>query len=172
MITLNNLVNTKPIDVFEKFDHVPTKKELTAWKGELRSKLYAMNKGRSYISGHVLHGKYDMHEGIVPRYIVPKNVNWHWQLFTGVNCMLIEHDWHMDRPPNRIISYWMAVARYGKEVVDTWVDSLPFKSRLSKPWIGTRGVDVFFMHGGDLGINHLQFKLFLNSVRDRIDFIA
>ena len=63
-------------------------------------------------------------------------------IFHEINCFLLLEDEHIPHPPSRTECYWMAIARYGKVAVDNWIESLPWKVPLEKPWAGTKGIDV------------------------------
>lgn len=104
--------------------------------------LFDQRKGRSDLTQISLGSGFEMHEGIFTRAHVPRSVRWYHLLFGGPNCFLLTPEEHRPDPPDRVVCYWLSVARYGKQAVDFWVDSLPFKSTPSKPWNGTSGHEV------------------------------
>jgi hypothetical protein len=101
----------------------------------LRRALFAESFGKSVLSSKLVGGDgFHIHEGLFPRNVVPASVSWHWYLFAGPNCFLLAPDEHIPHPPSRSKCYEISVNRYGKDLVDRWVDSLPFKSTPDMPW--------------------------------------
>jgi hypothetical protein len=112
------------------------------WRNWLRTELYEARGGNSDLSGVILHGGFDMHEGIIPRAVVPRSIEWHYMIYHEINCFMLLRDEHIPQPPTRTECYWLAVARYGYEAVEAWIDSLPWKAPIERPWAGSRGVTV------------------------------
>lgn len=117
-------------------------KEVSRWRRHLRDSLAEIRGYSSDLSGVYLHGAFDVHEGIIPRAVVNKGVDWHWMIFHEINCFLLLQDEHIPNPPSRTECYWMAVARYTKPIVDAWIVTLPWKVPLERPWAGTNGVEI------------------------------
>lgn len=118
--------------------------DVPRWRTELRRKLYDARKAHSDLTGTPLWrgSGFHVHEGLFPRRYVPKGIDWHWMLFSSVNCFLLTPTEHSPRPPDRAECYWLSVCWHGKDAVDQWIDSLPWKVAPDMPWRGTSGVNV------------------------------
>lgn len=137
------------------------------WRSHLREKLFKDRYGRSDLSQRGLRGSFDVHEGIFQRRWVGKQ-DWQEFLFSGVNCFLLRMDEHIPEPPTRTECYWISVARYGKDTVDEWIDSLPFKVRPSTPWAGTHGIEVLNAIRDSRIVGEL-WEPWLEKNRERVD---
>lgn len=113
--------------------------DISRWRSFLRSRLYDLRKGRSDLTFRNAGGGFDIHESLIPRRLIPRSISWHWMIFNSINCMILLPQEHIPFPPSRTESYWMACVRHGKEVVDAWIDGLPWKVPPDKPWRKTHG---------------------------------
>ncbi|HMN10753.1 MAG TPA: hypothetical protein PKD55_00345 [Bellilinea sp.] len=114
------------------------------WRYWLKDKLYTERQRRSDLSFRLLGDSAEMHEGIFPRSRVPGGVDWHWRIYSGVNCFLLLPEEHQPAPPSPATCYWISVARYGPRRVNAWIDALPFRSTLDMSWKGTLGRDIIY----------------------------
>lgn len=97
------------------------------WRQYLKRQLLIQRRYRSDLSGKLLHGGCDMHEGFVIRSDVPKNIWWQYKIFHPYNSFLLLPEEHRVQAPSREQCIEIAYARYGKENVLKWYYSLPFK---------------------------------------------
>ena len=112
-----------------------TNDKISEWRLFLKNTLLIKRKYASDLSGKSLE-KFGchMHEGIIPRAVVPSSIKWSWRIFHEFNVFLLTPDEHIPHPPSRAWCYQNACEKYGKEAVDAWLDSLPFKSK-EKAWL-------------------------------------
>lgn len=113
----------------------------TDWRIKLREQIYMDRKCRSDLTQMPLRYGFECHEGMFQRRWVGKQ-NWQELLFAGVNCFILLPNEHSPNPPDRTTCYWLAVARYGMESVERWIDSLPWKVPPDRPWRGSCGAEV------------------------------
>lgn len=111
---------------------------INQWRGEVKTRLLYAFGGRSMVTGRPLVNP-ELHEGMFPRRYVNRTVNWHWRIYAGPNLFLLSADEHRPTPPPREHCYWLSCAYWGKEFVDGWIASLPFKV---PPDIGFKGAEV------------------------------
>jgi hypothetical protein len=111
------------------------------WRQHLRQKIYQDRKGLSDISLFPLRYGYDLHESLFSRKYVPKS-SWQELLFSGPNVMILSRTEHIPQPPTRTEAYWIAVINYGKEQVDKWILSLPWKVKPDMPWRDSNGAET------------------------------
>lgn len=130
-----------PVDIMDPRDHLNELEGASLWRARLRRTLYEQRNKRSDLTQIPLAWGFQMHESIFSRKYVSKQ-NWQNLLFCGINCLLISPAEHIPFPPSREVGYWLAVVRYGKEIVDLWIKSLPFKSTVSTPWKDSNGAEV------------------------------
>ena len=122
--------------LFDK-DNPRANKNLVWWRQRLRFKLIRRFLGRSPLTQQSLETGYELHESIFPRRYIPSTVDWHWMIHSGPNSMLLPPEEHRPDPPDRVLGYWIACIYFRREIVDQWIDSLPFKVRPDTPWAGT-----------------------------------
>ena len=115
---------------FSEYNH---NNSITEWRRFLKLSLLKERKYRSDLTGRSVGDACEMHEGILPRVVVPKSIWWHFMIFHPYNCFLLRPEEHRPSPPNRELCYKLACERYGKPVVDAWIDSLPFKAPIEIP---------------------------------------
>lgn len=118
---------------------------IRGWRRFLKEHLLADRDYVSDLTGRrfsFLREEPQMHEGLITRAVVPSSVEWHPFIFHPINCFLLFESEHIPEPPSRALCYWLAVIRYGKEEVDAWVDSLPWKVPPDRAWAVVRGADV------------------------------
>lgn len=146
---------------------------LSMWRRYLRMTLFEDRKGLSDLSFTSLGTGFDMHEGLFPRSVIPASVSWHHLIYAGPNCFLLKREEHIPNPPNRTTCYWIAVARYGMELVNEWIDSLPFKVSPPTPWKGSHGLAVIKGIAEEKVVSK-EFVSYYNQkhIIDRIDRIA
>lgn len=125
--------------VYDPRDYDWAEKDVFRWRTFLRARLFDVRKGRSDLTLRSVSRGFDVHEGLIPRRLIPHSVSWQWMIFSSINCMMLLSEEHYPLPPSRIEAYWLSCVRHGKEVVDNWVDSLPWKVPLEKPWRRTHG---------------------------------
>lgn len=128
--------------IYDPRDYDWAAKDISRWRSFLRSRLYDLRKGRSDLTLHDAGQGFDIHESLIPRRLIPRSINWHWMIYNSINCMILLRDEHIPYPPSRTEAYWLACVRHGKEAVDTWLDGLPWKVKMEKPWRKTHGVVV------------------------------
>jgi hypothetical protein len=133
-----------PRDIFVEAPPNEDSFELDRWRTCLRALLYEKHKGCSALSCQKLTDRsgFEMHEGIFPRSCL-SGVSWAWMLHAEPNCLLLTPSEHRPQPPSRVLCYWLSVAlQRDKSLVDSWIASLPFKTRPDTPWHGTQGLDI------------------------------
>lgn len=134
MLYKNNLIEfSVPIPAFIKDynsldprDHGITNDDIYEWRTYLRHRLLIQRNNLSDWSGEYL-TQVHMHEGILTRANVPRNVKWHIHIFHPYNCFLLLPEEHIPCPPSREWCIQKAYDRYGVENVRDWYYSLPFK---------------------------------------------
>jgi hypothetical protein len=97
------------------------------WRKFLKETLLIERKYKSDLSGRLLYNTCHMHEGILQRSVVPKNLWWQILIFHPYNSFLLLPEEHIPCPPSRAWCAVNAFERYGKEAVVDWFYSLPFK---------------------------------------------
>lgn len=98
------------------------------WRNHLKLWLLKERNYKSDLSGKHLF-TVEVHEGILTRANVPKNVWWQYFIFHPYNCFLLLPSEHRPQPPNREWCIQSAYARYGRDAVKSWYESLPFRAR-------------------------------------------
>lgn len=99
------------------------------WRQYLKAELLRQRSGVSDYSLTHLKGKVEMHEGIVTRAVVPKNVHWHWMIYHPYNCFLLTPQEHREHGHEREWALKRSYDLYGHENVIEWFESLPWKVR-------------------------------------------
>lgn len=106
------------------------------WRAFLKEVLLQKRKFASDLSGKSLERfGCHMHEGIIPRAVVPASIKWSWRIHCEYNIFLLTPDEHIPNPPSRSWCYGLACERYGKDVIDAWIESLPFKTPPDRAWL-------------------------------------
>lgn len=105
-----------------------TPEKTNEWIKELRQRLWATRWRGCDCCGKPLHGKVELHEGIVTRRDVQ---GWRYPekayIFSEYNCIWLRQECHIN-PPSRERVWEIQCARYGEKAVRGWYESLPFKS--------------------------------------------
>lgn len=114
------------------FSPTQSERNWSDWRKVLKLSLRNDLHNRSMLTGMPLSGCH-LHESIFPRRYLPKGVRWHYQIYTAVNSLLLSPEEH-EHPPSREMAYWIACAYWGREIVEGWIASLPFKSAPDCPW--------------------------------------
>lgn len=99
------------------------------WRQFLKHTLLQERKYRSDMSGEPLYETCEMHEGIISRNMIPKNIWWQILIFHPFNSFLLTVEQHRPSPPSKDWAVSKAYALYGRDAVRDWFDSLPFKTR-------------------------------------------
>jgi hypothetical protein len=98
------------------------------WRQYLKQELLQQ---RRYLSDYS--GKYlttcEMHEGLITRANVPKNVWWQIFIYHPYNCFLLLPEEHRLHGHEREWAVKKSYERYGRNAVVLWFESLPFKVR-------------------------------------------
>lgn len=115
--------------------------DIKGYRVFLRQSIFDSRLHASDISGRTLYAA-QLHEGLISRAQLPSSIRWSWQLFSSINCFLLNESEHIPQPPLRTECYWISVSWYTKRVVDDWINSLPFKVAPAKPWRGSHGYRV------------------------------
>lgn len=137
------------------------------WRIHLREKLFKDRRGRSDLTRLPMPYSFDMHEALFSRRWVGKQ-DWQVLLFAGPNIMLIRMEEHIPQPPSREVAYWNSVLLYGKETVDRWIASLPFKVTPSMPWRGTNGLEIMANVAGSVRVDKM-FATQIENNKHRLD---
>lgn len=136
-------------------------KNINQWRKELRRFVY-YNRGRiSDVTFKPLKTGFDLHEAIVSRGMV-RGANWKNRIFSELNCLLLDRDEHIPSSPSITQSYWILVAKYNKQLIDAWIESLPFKSKQGYPWKGTNGLEIILEIPDKFKVDD-KFYLFYND---------
>jgi len=98
------------------------------WRDYLKKELLKKRACKSDWSGKYLMTCH-MHEGILTRANVPKNIPFFWMIFSEINCFLLLPEEHIPNPPSREWCIQRSFDRYGEDVVRNWYYSIPFKVR-------------------------------------------
>lgn len=112
------------------------------WRRKLRAQIYADRGMRSDLSQRLLIQAFDLHEGMHSRRWVGKKNQLQHVLFAGPNVFILLPSEHVPQPPSSTICYWLSVCRYGKDSVDFWLDSLPWKVPAERMWSGSYGLET------------------------------
>lgn len=107
---------------------------LYEWRQFLKKELLRKRKYRSDFSGKPLRQRH-MHEGILTRANVPKNISWHIKIYHEYNCFLLLPEEHIPQPPSREWCILRSYELYGKDAVIEWYYSLPWKKLAGKPQV-------------------------------------
>lgn len=119
--------------------------DIHSWRRFLKERLLAERDYVSDLTGRrfsLTREEPQMHEGCITRAVVPGSVSWNYMIFHPYNCFLLFESEHIPEPPSRSLCYWLSVIRYGKEDVDAWIESLPWKAPPDKAWAVGRGIDI------------------------------
>ena len=100
------------------------------WREYLKLKLLKKRHFRSDWSGKKITESTGahMHEGIVTRANVPRNVEWFWMIFDERNSLLLLPEEHIPQPPPREWCTERLYKLYGREIVRHWFYNLPWKT--------------------------------------------
>lgn len=133
----------------------------------LRKYLFVERQQRSDLTQRNLTTGFDMHEGIFPRrYINKKSQH---LLFHPFNCFLLLREEHIPEPPSRTVCFWLAVARYGIDQIQEWINNLPFKT-IDHVWKGTNGYKILSDIPNHYRVSQDRFPLWLTSIEKKVDF--
>lgn len=104
-------------------------KNFSEWREYLKRELLFRRRYRSDFSGKLIteYTGCHVHEGILPRAVVPKSVWWHYKIFHEFNCFLLLPEEHIPQAPSREWCIQHAYERYGREEVRDWMYGLPWK---------------------------------------------
>jgi hypothetical protein len=103
-----------------------TNSKAMVWRTKLKLEIAKRRKYLSDFSG-ISFIDCDMHEGILPRAVVPKGIDWSYMIYHEYNCFLLLRSEHI-HPPSREWCIQKSFERYGKDQVCEWFYSLPWKS--------------------------------------------
>jgi hypothetical protein len=110
-------------------NHWVRNENIYSWRLYLKRELLRQRGYVSDYSGKPFTGACEMHEGIITRANVPKNIHWHFYIYHPFNCVLLLPEEHRPKPPPREWCIQWAYEKYGREDVKAWYESLPFKAR-------------------------------------------
>lgn len=96
------------------------------WRQTLKKDLLKQRNYKSDLSEKHLNSCH-LHEGIIPRSVVPKGVWWHFLIFHPYNSSLLLVDEHTPAPPSREWCIEKSYELYGRDKVRFWYYHLPFK---------------------------------------------
>lgn len=99
------------------------------WRQFLKFELLKKRNWKSDFSGKELK-ECHMHEGIIPRRMAPKNLWWHYKIFSEYNSILLLPSEHIPQPPSRQWCYNYLCNLYTPDIIDNWIASLPFKIKV------------------------------------------
>ena len=108
------------------------KAEHGTWRAGLREALFYRRKGKSDPTGKTLGQGFDMHEALFSRRWLPKDQQ--IVLMCEYNVLLLRREEHIPHPPSRTEAYEILCKLYGRDIIDAWVESIPFKSIPDLPW--------------------------------------
>ena len=117
----------KKTDVLDPRLFGVTNSKAGLWRIALKLEIAKRRKYLSDFSGKAFIDC-DMHEGILPRVVVPKGIEWSFMIYHEYNCFLLLRAEHSPQPPSREWCIYKAFERYGKDQVCAWFYSLPWKS--------------------------------------------
>ena len=106
-----------------------TANNVKAWRKFLKSKLIETRGPLCEACGEWVPGLH-LHESLVKRNELAKSSPESWRIYSEINCLLVGYRCHVSeeqKPLTREWAYGKAVERYGKEAVDGWLESLPFR---------------------------------------------
>jgi len=111
--------------------HIINGAALTEWRPNLKQKLnwvFGELRPRTCLVCGEPFGIFDMHEGILSRNDVRG-----WKgtkkllIMSELNCLPLHHVCHMDRPPSREAAWEYQLGFYGRDLLEQWYYSLPWK---------------------------------------------
>ena len=82
--------------------------------------------------------------------------------------MILSSDEHRPDPPDRVLGYWLAVAYYGRQETDQWIEELPFKSPPDRPWKGTNMIEELARIPNEFNI-HRDWITWFNNIKEKHD---
>jgi hypothetical protein len=122
------ILNPNKLHSLDPKDHNLTNDDLFVWRNHLREKLLQQRRYVSDYSGEYL-TRVEMHEGILTRANVPRNVWWHILIYHPYNSFLLLPDEHRPKCPSRQWCVQKAYERYGREAVRDWFYELPWRGK-------------------------------------------
>lgn len=109
-----------------------TRNNYTQYREWLKRELLFKRHYRSDWSGECLtiSSGCELHEGIVPRRVVPLSVSWHVLIYHEINSFLLLPAEHRPQPPSRSWCVGKAYELYGRDAVRNWFyNELKWKSK-------------------------------------------
>lgn len=132
-------LNQKTLDIIAKGDIILDPRKfgvsntgIFQWRQFLKLVLLQRRMWKSDVSNRRLLSC-EMHEGLIPRRMVPKSIQWHYMIFHEYNCFLLSPEEHRPQAPSREWCFNKAYKLFGRDNVVTWVDSLPWKVPIKCP---------------------------------------